>query len=187
MNFPTTYKCLDKNIFENENICLLPIRFEDRLDIMTWRNDQVYHLRQAEPLTIESQDKYFKHTVSFLFTQDKPNQILFSYLENGKCIAYGGLVHINWIDKNAEISFVLNTELEKNKFEYHWLNYLKLIEQVAFEELQFHKVFVYAYDLRPHLYKAIEKGGFKKEAVLKEHCLYNDKFIDVVIHSKIKK
>ena len=65
MNFPTTYKCLDKNIFENENICLLPIRFEDRLDIMNWRNDQVYQLRQAVPITIESQDKYFKHTVSY--------------------------------------------------------------------------------------------------------------------------
>jgi len=25
--------------------------------------------------------------------------------------------------------------------------------------LQFHKVFVYAFDLRPHLYQAIEKGG----------------------------
>ena len=89
--------------------------------------------------------------------------------------------------RNAEISFVLNTDLEKKQFEYHWLNYLKLIEILAFEELQFHKIFVYAFDLRPHLYKVIEKGGFTKEAILKEHCFYGNMFIDVVIHSKIIK
>ena len=119
----------------------------------------MYHLRQDKPLTEKSQENYFNGTLARLFDQEKPNQILFSYLKNDKCIGYGGLVHINWIDKNAEISFVLNTEIEKEQFEYHWLNYLKLINQLAFEELQFHKVFVYAFDLRPHLYQAIEKGG----------------------------
>lgn len=187
MNFKNEYKCLSKNEFKVLDYKLVPIRYEDRLTIMRWRNEQIYHLRQDKPLTEKSQDDYFNGSVARLFDQEEPNQILFSYLKNERCIGYGGLVHINWIDKNAEISFVLNTELEKEQFEYHWLNYLKLIDQLAFEELQFHKVFVYAFDLRPHLYQAIEKGGFTKEAVFKEHCLYNNKFIDVVIHSKIRK
>jgi RimJ/RimL family protein N-acetyltransferase len=187
MNFPTEYTCLTKNKFLVGDYKIVPIRFEDRLDIMKWRNEQLFHLRQTEVLTEKSQDNYFKKAVASLFEQQNPNQVLFSYFKNEIFIGYGGLVHINWIDKNAEISFVLNTELEKEQFEYHWLNYLKLIDQLAFEELQFHKVFVYAFDLRPHLYQAIEKGGFTKEAVLKEHCFYDNKFIDVVIHSKIRK
>jgi len=187
MKFPSQYNCLTRNMFEIGNYKIIPIRYEDRIAIMHWRNEQIFHLRQDKPLTELSQESYFKGTVAKLFEPKKPNQILFSYLQNGKCIGYGGLVHINWIDKNAEISFVLNTEVEKKQFEYHWLNYLKLIEQLAFEELQFHKVFVYAFDLRPHLYQAIEKGGFTKEAVLKEHCFYDNIFIDVVIHSKIRK
>ena len=160
---------------------------KDRLAIMKWRNEQIYHLRQNKPLTEKSQEYYFKTSIAPLFDQDNPSQILFSYLKNGELVGYGGLVHINWIDRNAEISFVLNTDLEKKQFEYHWLNYLKLIEILAFEELQFHKIFVYAFDLRPHLYKVIEKGGFTKEAILKEHCFYGNMFIDVVIHSKIIK
>ena len=187
MIFPTVYNCLSKNEFKVLDYKLVPIRYKDRFTIMKWRNEQIYHLRQDKPLTEKSQDDYFNGSVARLFDQEEPNQILFSYLKNERCIGYGGLVHINWIDKNAEISFVLNTELEKEQFEYHWLNYLKLIDQLAFEELQFHKVFVYAFDLRPHLYQAIEKGGFTKEAVFKEHCLYDNKFIDVVIHSKIRK
>lgn len=179
------YKVLNKNIFSKGKFKIIPIRFEDRFDIMNWRNEQIYHLRQDKPLTFEEQDFYFENVVSKLFNQDEPNQILFSYLKNDLCIGYGGLVHINWIDKNAEISFVIKTEEQQNNFGYHWACYLELIEKVAFEELNLHKLFVYAFDLRPNLYLAIEKSGYKKEAILKEHCLFEGRYIDVVIHSKI--
>ena len=179
------YKVLNKNIFSNGKFKIIPIRFKDRFDIMNWRNEQIYHLRQDKPLTVQDQDFYFENIVSKLFNQDQPNQILFSYLKNDLCIGYGGLVHINWIDKNAEISFVMKTEEEQNNFKHHWVCYLQLIEKVAFEELNLHKLFVYAFDLRPHLYKAIEKSRYKKEAILKDHCLFEGKYIDVVIHSKI--
>lgn len=113
--------------------------------------------------------------------------MLFSYLENDVCIGYGGLVHINWVDKNAEISFIMNTELEAEKFEFHWSTYLGLIEQLAFNELSFHKIFTYAFDLRPHLYTVLEKNNYQKEAVFKEHCLFEGEFKDVIIHSKINR
>ncbi|MHB1105269.1 MAG: GNAT family N-acetyltransferase [Lutibacter sp.] len=178
------YKALNKQEFSNGNFSIVPIRYEDRFAIMKWRNEQLYHLRQKQPLTVEDQENYFTNVVSQIFDEEQPKQILFSFLENGLCIGYGGLVHINWTDKNAEISFIMNTKLEKENFQKHWCNFLKLIEQVAFEELKFHKIFTYAFDLRPHLYQAIEIAGFSKEAVLKEHCLFNNVFLDVVIHSK---
>jgi RimJ/RimL family protein N-acetyltransferase len=180
------YKCLSKQTYLLNKYQIVPIRNKDRYDIMQWRNEQIYHLRQSKPLDKESQDKYFDAVVTKLFEVEKPNQILFSYLENGVCIGYGGLVHINWIDKNAEISFVLNTSLEI-KFIDHWCIFLSLIEQVAFEDLQFHKIFTYAFDLRPLLYIALEKSRYTKEAVLKNHTYFNNEFIDVVIHSKLSK
>ena len=111
MNFPEKYKVLSQSVFQEGDYKIVPIRFEDRLDIMQWRNEQIYHLRQAKPLTAADQENYFVNTVAKLFDEEKPAQILFSYLENDVCIGYGGLVHINWIDKNAEISFIMNTEL----------------------------------------------------------------------------
>lgn len=179
------YKCLKNNVFVDGDFKIVPLRDEDKYSIMKWRNEQIYHLRQSKPLTKEDQENYFSNVVSKLFELENPTQILFSYLQNEKCIGYGGLVHINWVDKNAEISFIINTELEKDFFEIHWKQYLKLIEKVAFKELNFHKIFTYAFNLRPHLYRAIEASGFTKEATLKEHCLFENKFIDVIIHSKI--
>ena len=185
MIFPAAYSCLSQNKFVIEDYKLVPIRYEDRLAIMKWRNEQMYHLRQDKPLTEKSQEDYFNRIVARLFDQEKPNQILFSYLKNDKCIGYGGLVHINWIDKNAEISFIMKTDLEEDYFHFHWSLFLGRIESLAFEELGFHKLYVYAFDLRPHLYEVLLSSGYFRDATLKQHCYFNDKFIDVVIHSKL--
>lgn len=179
------YKAISKQTFTREKFSIVPIRFEDQFNIMKWRNEQIYHLRQNEPLTVQDQENYFKNIVTKLFDQEQPDQILFSYLEKDKCIGYGGLVHINWVDKNAEISFIMNTDLEKYFFQKHWGIFLNLIEKVAFEELQLHKIFTFAFDLRPHLYETLSKSAFAEETRLKEHCFFNGKYIDVVIHSKI--
>lgn len=179
------YKVLNNQIFKIGEFSIVPLRFEDRINIMQWRNEQIYHLRQNKPLTIEDQDNYFKNVIANLFEQENPNQILFSFIENDICVGYGGLVHINWVDKNAEISFIINTELEKSNYENFLNIFLKLIEKVAFSDLQFHKIFTYAFDIRPQLYPILESSGFFKDAVLKEHCLINRTYKDVVIHAKL--
>jgi len=181
------YKCLGQQQYAKDEFSLVPLRNEDKLDIMNWRNEQIYHLRQQKPLTEEEQTKYFDTVVAGLFDMEQPVQVLFSYLQNGTCIGYGGLVHINWKDKYAEISFIIDTTLEKDFFEFHWVTYLSLIEEVAFKELKLHKIFTYAFDLRPKLYKAVAAAGFELEARLKEHCFFGGKFIDVVVHSKINR
>ena len=75
------YRALKKQIFKIDDYKLVPIRYEDRYKIMQWRNEQIYHLRQAKPLTITDQDNYFENVVAKLFDQQQPNQILFSFSE----------------------------------------------------------------------------------------------------------
>ncbi len=65
------------------------------------------------------------------------------------------------------------------------MTYLKLVEELAFEELNLHKIYTYAFDLRQHLYLVLEASGFHEEARLKEHCYFDGKYLDVVINSKI--
>ena len=178
------YSFLENNTYNNGIYSIVPIRFEDRFLIKKWRNEQIYHLRQVRLLTDDDQEKYFANVIAKLFDASKPSQILFSYLQDGKCIGYGGLVHINWVDGHAEISFLMDTELEKNEFSFHWNSFLGLIENIAFKEFNFNKIFTYAFDVRPHLYNALEKSGYSKEAVLKNHVFIEGKYVDVIIHSK---
>jgi len=179
------YRSLSNQIYSRGEYALVPIRFEDRYDIMRWRNEQIYHLRQNKPLTKKDQDLYFDQTVSNLFEQEKPSQLLFSFLKNDKCIGYGGLVHVNWVDKHAEISFIMDTKLENESFEKYWNQYLDLIEKVAFTDLLLHKIFTYAFDLRSNVFSVLEKNKYLKEAVLKDHKFFNGGYVDVLIHSKM--
>ena len=179
------YKALTQQTYKNGEFAIVPIRHEDRFEIMKWRNEQIYHLRQSEPLTVDKQDAYFDNTITSLFNQEKPNQILFSFLEGNECIGYGGLVHINWIDRNAEVSFIMNTRLEEASFAEIWSIFLNCLEQVAFGELGFHKIFIYAFDLRPHLYDVLELNGYFMDARLKDHCFFQGDFKDVLIYSKL--
>lgn len=179
-----SYIALNNQSFSKGNRSIVPIRMEDCYLIMKWRNEQIFHLRQNKPLTNNDQDHYFNSTVIKLFKDKQPSQLLFSYLEDDKCIGYGGLVHMNWIDRNAEISFITDTIITGQAYASHMSTFLDLITEVAFTDIHFHKLFTFAFDVRPHIYPIIEDSGFKKEAILKEHCLFNGVFKDVVIHTK---
>ena len=78
----------------------------------------------------------------------------------------------------------MNTAHEALRFDEYWKEFLKLIELVAFEQLEFNKVYTYAFDLRPKLYQVLELNEFIKEATLKNQVFFQNKYIDVVIHSK---
>lgn len=179
------YKALKRQIIKKDDFCIVPIRYKDRYRIMKWRNQQIYHLRQDKPLTVKIQNSYFTQVINKLYEEEFPSQILFSFLKNESCVGYGGLVHIDWKNKNAEISFVMDTSHEERDFKLYWQNFLYLLEIVAFCELKFHKIFTFAYNLRPHLFTVLVSAGFREEAILSEHCFITDKYIDVLIHSKL--
>jgi len=179
------YECLKKNSYISGKYSINTLRFEDRHDIMNWRNEQMYHLRQTQVLNINDQNKYFKKIVSKQFSMHEPNQILFSFLENNKCIGYGGLVHLNWKKKDAEISFIMDTKLEKKYFNVYWSKFLFFIEKVAFNNLNLIRIFTHAYNLRPHLYDVLLKNFYLEESIIKSENLIKSN--DVYIHSKISK
>ena len=181
-----SYKCLNIQTFSDKEYSIVPIRYEDRFKIMNWRNEQIYHLRQKTLLTTFDQNKYFNEIISKLFDSDHPNQILFSFIKNNKCIGYGGLVHINWKEKKAEISFIINTSLQKKLFKVSWISFLKMIEQVAFNELNLNKIYTYSFDLRKNLYLILEECSFVFESRIKQNYLFEGVHIDTIIYSKTK-
>ena len=179
------YRALTNQVFIKDEYQLVPIRYNDRLAIMKWRNDQIDYLRQAEPLTPKGQDKYFNEVVSQLFLQENPKQILFSFLEKGNLIGYGGLVHINWLDQNAEISFLLNSDLNDEESYKHLITiFLELITEVGID-LELHKIYTYGYDIEEYRFEPLIKRKFDLEAVLRDHVIISNQFVDVKIYAKI--
>lgn len=178
------YNCLNQQVFKKLPYELVPIRAEDRLLIMQWRNEQMYHLRQKNILSHAEQDHYFKTVVEPAFSQNYPNQVLFSFLENGICIGYGGLVHVDWEVRSAEISFLMQTNRETDDFERLWSIYLSLIEWVAFDHLQMQRIFTYSYELRPRLYPILDRKDFQEEKRISRVIQFEGQWVDALIHGK---
>ncbi len=183
-----SYKVLNNQIFSTDKYSIVPIRYEDRMSILKWRNEQVYHLRQDKPLTELDQENYFNSVVNKLFDQEQPSQLLFSYLQGEECIGYGGLVNISWINKNAEMSFVLNNEHinDKTLYKKEFKIFIKLILKVGFIDLKLNKIFTETYDIRPFHISILESNGFILEGRMKEHILIDGEYFDSLIHACFK-
>jgi RimJ/RimL family protein N-acetyltransferase len=181
------YKCLSNIYFQENTFSLVPIREEDIQIIRQWRNDQIKILRQKELITEQQQIAYFEKNIWSLFNQECPNQLIFSYLENNKLIGYGGLVHINWLDRRAEISFLLDSEFifDTDVHDYYFDIYLKLIQMVGFDDLKFHKLHAEIYDTRPHHIAILEHNNFVKEGVLREHVLIEGAYKNSILCGKL--
>jgi len=167
---------------------LVPLRYEDIFLIKDWRNAQIDILRQVRPLTDEDQEQYYREVVEPSFQQSEPKQILFSYLKEGKCIGYGGLVHISWKDKRAEVSFLLNPQFTKEECVYAdiFSNFLTLIKECAFEHLGLNRLFTETYNVRPNHIRTLEKNGFLREGKLREHTMIEERFVDSIMHGFLR-
>ncbi|MCX7955043.1 MAG: GNAT family N-acetyltransferase [Bacteroidales bacterium] len=181
-------KCLKKPELVLGPYKITPYREEDIFKIMKWRNEQIDILRQNHLLTEEEQKNYYQNFVLPTFYEEKPKQILFSYLFNNECIGYGGLTNIDWYNKRAELSFLVETKRSQINEIYSedFTSFLKLIYQVTFNDIQLNRLFSETYEFRKFHITILEKNGFKLEGILREHVFFKNKFINSLIHSILK-
>lgn len=180
------YSILTKNKILLGNYSITPLRKSDIQNIRKWRNEQMNILRQTITLTAKDQLNYYNKIIKKSFYVDKPNMILFSFLLDKNCIGYGGLVHIDWDSKRAEISFINNTNRSKTKIIYQkdLSVFLKLISNVAFSDLKLNELTAETYNVRLWTIAILEKLGFKREGTLKKHVMIDGKFYDSILHLK---
>ena len=164
------------------------IRLEDAEKIMQWRNEQISALRQNKPLTPDEQKNYFENVVKPSFSQKQPNLILLRFCYENKLIGYGGLVHIDWSNERAEISFLLDTERAKDSFQYgrDCSVFLNLLMRCAFDTLDLNKINTYSFSHRSAHVNAVEASGLRREGVLRQDTKVDGEWVDAVISSCLK-
>lgn len=188
------YKCLDQSSFEDQaGYQLIPIREEDMESIRIWRNAQIEILRQKKSISTHEQKNYFHHVIWPTFVQEHPDQILFSYLYKNKCIGYGGLTHIDWESKRAEVSFLLNPQRMHSieSVRQDLMPFLNLLTRAAFDDIGLHRLFTEAYAFRTDVITILEEYGFKREGQLRDHVYKKGRWHDSVIqgllaHDRLK-
>ena len=195
-----SYNCLPIQELKLNNYSITPIRYIDIQEIRRWRNEQIDVLRQEKIITPEQQTQYYESIIKKSFFEHQPTIILFSFFLEKDCVGYGGLTNINWKLKNAELSFICETERSKKTHLYQkdFSVFLKLIKELSFEYLKFVKLYTETYDIRDNHVKILEEHEFiltstliKNELIRKErvnvlfHSLYNKQNLENKIHKDV--
>ena len=182
------YNLLHGRSWSLDDYAIESIRLEDAEPVRNWRNQQMNALRQSQPLSFDQQNDYFKKEVFPEFDLPHPSKILVRFTLKGKLIGYGGIVHLNWADRRGEVSFLLDTKRAQDIENYRKeiATFLTLIRDLAFKNLNLHKLSTESYAHRTYHVEAIEESGFVREGVLRKHTLIDGLWYDAVVASALR-
>lgn len=179
-----SYVVLPRARYDAPPISVRPIAREDRERIRVWRNEQIAVLRQKAPISQAEQEAYFDRVVVPDFSAERPKNILFAIEDADAMIGYGGLVHIAWEDRRAEVSFLLNGNLAGTPAETG--SYLPAfhdaMKQVAFGDLGFVKLTLETFEFRQDFLAAYDGMGYRQAGRWTAHVFHAGRFWDACLH-----
>lgn len=152
--------------------------------IRLWRNAQIDVLRQAAPITPQQQLDYYARAIWPAKTAAEPCDILLIYLEDEKPIGYGGLVHIAWAYRRAEVSFLLDPDVQRDDqvLAALFAQFLKLMKELAFRDLGLMRLHTETYAMRHVHIATLEACGFQREGCLRHHVIVDGCPTDALLH-----
>ena len=138
------------------------------------------HTREFRLLGMINQKNWFKS----LFLENPPKNIMFGILNNkNSMIGVCGLTYIDWKNRNAEISIILDDS--KQKFEKEAIEVIGIILDYGFDELGLHRIWAEIFEIAPDRIRLFEKVNFINEGRLKEKLWRDRKWYDSFIFAKL--
>lgn len=152
--------------------------------IRLWRNAQMDVLRQSRPIGADEQADYYGRHIWPDKARPEPANILLIVEEEGVPVGYGGLVHIAWEHRRAEISFLVKPEIAADPAGYRrcFLGFLGLAQRLAFDQLELDRLFTETYATRDRHISVLEEAGFRREGTMRHHVRIDGRPVDSIIH-----
>ncbi|MEX1153171.1 GNAT family N-acetyltransferase [Parvibaculum sp.] len=184
-----TYRCMPRSELRTQTFRMRAVQPGHIENIRLWRNAQMDVLRQEVPIAPEEQEAYYAAHVWPAMALERPANILLVLEEGESALGYGGLVHIAWAHKRAELSFLLRPDVAQDEEAYGrcFSVFLDLMKNLAFEYLDFHRLFTETYAMRTHHISILEANGFDREGIMRDHVIIEGKPVDALIHGCLRR
>lgn len=168
------------------NYSIRNIIYDDIFKIKLIRNEQIDVLRQINLLTDEDQKRWYNEIIVPSY-ENKTKTLNFTILYDNNFIGYGGLVNIDYTNKKAELSFLVEKERTKDSsiYEKDFSYFLNFIIKYSYETLNLNKLWTETYEFRKFHMSILEKNNFKIEGILNDSIFFKNKFIKSIIHGLI--
>lgn len=183
-----TYTCLPTQTLTAGAYSILPVQDAHIEAIRQWRNAQMEVLRQSTLISMEQQQQYFADYIWPDMPRAQPSHLLMSYLLDNTLIGYGGLVHIAWAHRRAEVSFLVSPQRAAIASVYRrdLDTFLRLLKTLAFAQLGLHRLCTEIYAIRPQHIAIFEANGFVREGVLRQHVWIKGQAVDAIVHGCLR-
>lgn len=179
------YQIMPRSCLIDRDLLIRAVKPDDIEFIRQWRNAQMDVLRQSTLITPDAQQRYFEQFIWPDKLLPEPRQILLAIEYRGQLIGYGGLVHISWSYRRAEISFLLKPSFENDTSVLRDLfyRYLALVQELAFEDLNLNRLTTETYENRVNHIEVLEASGHRLEGVLRDHVIVKGKLTSALVHA----
>lgn len=178
------YSCMPNPVLELSPFAIEAVQPDHIEAIRRWRNSQMDVLRQSAPISPEGQVRYYEQHIWPTMGLPQPQNILVSYLEDGRHIGYGGLVHIDWVGRSAEVSFLLDPALTTDEAVYrrYHVSFLALVKMLAFDDLGMEHLTTETHAHRGAHIANLEAAGFRWKSVIPNKVLVTGVATDSIMH-----
>ncbi len=182
----TTIMTLRKDIFlRGENIYLRVLTDKDiHGNYAKWFNDSEitkYNSHGRFPMTVEK----LKEFVTISYLSETALVLAIDFIKTGEHIGNISLQNINWVDRNAEIAFILGEKKYWGKGVM--LEAGKLLIKHGIEILNLHRIYCGTSSENIGMQKLAEKLGMVHEGERKEAIFKNGKYVDVIEYGIVRK
>lgn len=177
---------MNKDVFlTGESISLRPITEQDVSgNYRGWLNDPevtAYNSHGRFPMTPEKLINYVNYSSS------SPNALLLAVVDNTNDVHIGNisLQDISWVDRSAEIAFLLGERGFWGKgvmFEAG-----KILINHGFKVLNLHRIYCGTSEQNLGMQKLAKKLGFSQEGIRKQAIFKNGKYLDVIEYGILSK
>ena len=159
---------------------------DDLAQIKKWRNEQQSICRYWKPLTDDNQEDWY-----FTYSDKDAREVIFAIrytLDDGSdvLIGYTGLVYIDWLNRRAEYSILVDLNYHSN-YDEIFQKTTDFIVDYGFNSLNLNKITTETFSHRTHQIELLEKYGFERQGVLKDHIYKDGKYWDSHLHAIFRK
>lgn len=167
-------------------VSLRPITKEDLPQLADWRNDPDLRVRTREwrPLTMVDQERWFSR-ISSPETHDFMFVITTATTDNTHAaVGVGGLCHWAPRDRTAEISIYIGAREYRNRGLAG--RAFDILHRYGFEELALDRIWAEVYSFNDPVLKLLDRAGYQREGVLRQHVFRNGQRIDAVMFGLLR-
>lgn len=175
------------NTFESERLYLRALEPEDHLTIHAWRRDPGYQagvLSTKRMTSLETEKRWIERAIA----EHEEGKTLRFAIVTKELESFIGLVFLTGIDhmhRRAGFGSWIGEREQRGKG--YVTEARHLLVRYAFEELGLRRIEARILASNDSSIRSVEKFGYKKEGVLRDHTYKNGKANDVVVFSILQK